>query len=291
MKLMSKCVFWIKLVIPYKYVYFTFIRRGGHRRTNSFHTTKNCIGSFWSKELHLGSDLQKNCIRSLIYCSGPGHRIGTLLYPCVGQNAPKSMRIKGTCQGVICTCQNFFSSLTWLKESLFRVSSRYLQKVITSQGCQWEQCEALRFYQSLFLRYEIEKGTESGLVGPRNQFFRILCSELIFRKLNESKVSNTGSVHHTLPADIQLTGIQLYWVKMSTKDTSFHSFFAFFSLLEKTETLDKKGDQNREEKKVPSGTWGPGYPKVDPFGNIATVRSLFWVSICSSAACFPDSGR
>ena len=29
-------------------------------------------------------------------------------------------------------------------------------------------------------------------------------------------------------------------VKMSTKDTSFHSFFAFFSLLEKTETLDKK---------------------------------------------------
>ena len=27
---------------------------------------------------------------------------------------------------------------------------------------------------------------------------------------------------------------------MSTKDTSFHSFFAFFSLLEKTETLDKK---------------------------------------------------
>ena len=107
LKLMSKCVFWIKLVIPYKYVYFTFIRRGGHRRTNSFHTTKNCIGSFWSKELHLGSDLQKNCIQSLIYCSGPGHRIGTLLYPCVGQNAPKSMRIKGTCQGVICTCQNF----------------------------------------------------------------------------------------------------------------------------------------------------------------------------------------
>ena len=86
------------------------------------------------------------------------------------------------------------------------------------------------------------KGTESGLVGPRNKFFRILCSELIFRKLNQSKVSITESVHHTLPADIQLTGIQLYWVKMSTKDTSVHSFFAFFSLLEKTETLDKKGD-------------------------------------------------
>ena len=47
---------------------------------------------------------------------------------------------EGTCQGVICTCQNFFSSLTWLKESLFRVSSRYLQKEITSQGCQTQQC-------------------------------------------------------------------------------------------------------------------------------------------------------
>ena len=45
-----------------------------------------------------------------------------------------------TCQWVICTCQNFFSSLTWLKESLFRVSSRYLQKEITSQGCQTQQC-------------------------------------------------------------------------------------------------------------------------------------------------------
>ena len=56
---MSKCVFWMKLVIPYKYVYFTFIRRGGHRRANSFHTTKNCIGSFWSKKLHSGPDLQK----------------------------------------------------------------------------------------------------------------------------------------------------------------------------------------------------------------------------------------
>ena len=50
---------------------------------------------------------------------------------------------EGTCQGVICTCQNFFSSLTWLKESLFRVSSRCLQKVITSQGCQTQQCTAV----------------------------------------------------------------------------------------------------------------------------------------------------
>ena len=36
-------------------------------------------------------------------------------------------------------------------------------------------------------------------------------------------------------------------VKMSTKDTSFHSFFAFFSLLEKTETLDKKGDPHTKK--------------------------------------------
>jgi len=34
---------------------------------------------------------------------------------------------------------------------------------------------------------------------------------------------------------------------MSTKDTSFHSFFAFFSLLEKTETLDKKGDPHTKK--------------------------------------------
>ena len=72
---------------------------------------------------------------------------------------------------------------------------------------------------------------------------------------------------------------------MSTKDTSFHSFFAFFSLLEKTETLDKKGDPHT--KKVPVG---PRYPEGDPFGNNASVGSLFWVSICSSAACFPGSG-
>ena len=36
-------------------------------------------------------------------------------------------------------------------------------------------------------------------------------------------------------------------VKISTKDTSFHSFFAFFSLLEKTETLDKKGDPHTKK--------------------------------------------
>ena len=73
---------------------------------------------------------------------------------------------------------------------------------------------------------------------------------------------------------------------MSTKDTSFHSFFAFFSLLEKTETLDKKGDPHT--KKGPPV--GPRYPEGDPFENNAIVGSLFWVSICSSAACFPGSG-
>jgi len=56
--------------------------------------------------------------------------------------------------------------------------------------------------------------------------------------------------------------------------------------LEKTETLDKKGDPHT--KKVPVG---PRYPEGDPFENNASVGSLFWVSICSSAACFPGSGR
>ena len=73
---------------------------------------------------------------------------------------------------------------------------------------------------------------------------------------------------------------------MSTKDTSFHSFFAFFSLLEKTETLDKKGDPHTKK----GSPVGPRYPEGDPFGNNASVGSLFWVSICSSAACFPGSG-
>ena len=71
---------------------------------------------------------------------------------------------------------------------------------------------------------------------------------------------------------------------MSTKDTSFHSFFAFFSLLEKTETLDKKGDPHTRS------PVGPRYPEGDPFGNNASVGSLFWASVCSSAACFPGSG-
>ena len=73
---------------------------------------------------------------------------------------------------------------------------------------------------------------------------------------------------------------------MSTKDTSFHSFFAFFSLLEKTETLDKKGDPHTKKR----SPVGPRYPEGDPFGNNASVGSLFWVSVCSSAACFPGSG-
>ena len=36
---------------------------------------------------------------------------------------------------------------------------------------------------------------------------------------------------------------------------------------------------------------GPRYPEGDPFENNASVGSLSWVSICSSAACFPGSGR
>ena len=67
LKLMFKCVFWIKLVIPYKYVYFTFIRRGGHHRANSFHTTKKlhwiileqktAFGAWFTKKLHLEPNL------------------------------------------------------------------------------------------------------------------------------------------------------------------------------------------------------------------------------------------
>ena len=76
---------------------------------------------------------------------------------------------EGTCQGVICTCQNFFSSFTWLKESLFQVSSRCLQKVITSQGCQTQQwCRPMRAHVKLvilsvpFPEVQNRKGTESG---------------------------------------------------------------------------------------------------------------------------------
>ena len=65
-----------------------------------------------------------------------------------------------------------------------------------------------------------------------------------------------------------------------------YSFFAFFSLLEKTETLDKKRGPTYK-KRFPAG---PRYPEGDPFENNASVGSLFWVSICSSAACFPGSG-
>ena len=80
---MFKCVFWIKLVIPYNYVYF--IRRGGqHRgRANSFHTTKKLHWIILEQKTASGAWFtKKNCIWSLIYCSGPGHSKGTLLYPC-----------------------------------------------------------------------------------------------------------------------------------------------------------------------------------------------------------------
>ena len=53
---------------------------------------KNCIGSFWSKKLHSGPDLQKNCIWSLIYCSDPGHSKRTLLYPCAGRILAKAQK-------------------------------------------------------------------------------------------------------------------------------------------------------------------------------------------------------
>ena len=51
----------------------------------------NCIGSFWSKKLHSGPDLQKNCIQSLIKCICPGRRIWTLLYPWVSPHPPSPL--------------------------------------------------------------------------------------------------------------------------------------------------------------------------------------------------------
>ena len=58
---------------------------------------------------------------------------------------------------------------------------------------------------------------------------------------------------------------------MSTKDTSFHSFFAFFSLLEKTETLDKKGDPHT--KKGP--LLDPDIQKGTHLGTMQVLEAFF----------------
>ena len=82
----------------------------------------------------------------------------------VGQNAPKSLRAHAR--------ESFaLAKLGWRSHfSECHLARWYLQKVITTQGCQWEQCEALRFYQSLFLRYEIEKGLKAVVWGPEINF-------------------------------------------------------------------------------------------------------------------------
>ena len=72
---------------------------------------------------------------------------------------------------------------------------------------------------------------------------------------------------------------------MSTKDTSFHSFLHSLVYWRKRRPWTKKGTHIQKSSPV-----GPRYPEGDPFGNNASVGSLFWVSICSSAACFPGSG-
>ena len=60
----------------------------------------------------------------------------------------------------------------------------------------------------------------------------------------------------------------------------------FFSQMEKTETLDKMGD-DPHIKKVPPRT---NISWMGPVGEQCNW-SLFWVSIRSSAACIPGSGR
>ena len=88
-----------------------------------------------------------------------------------GRNAGSSMKLaaKYSFLKSKSTASIIFSSLTWLKESLFRVSSRCLQKVITSQGCQTQQwCRPMRAHVKLvilsvpFPEVQNRKGTESG---------------------------------------------------------------------------------------------------------------------------------
>ena len=63
----------------------------------------------------------------------------------------------------------------------------------------------------------------------------------------------------------------------------------FFCILQ---SIGENGDlgQKRGPTYKKRSPVGPRYPEGDPFGNNASVGSLFWVSICSSAACFPGSG-
>ena len=70
----------------------------------------------------------------------------------------------------------------------------------------------------------------------------------------------------------------------NTSQTKVNSFLEFF-YWRKRRPWTKKGTHIQKRSPV-----GPRYPEGDPFGNNASVGSLFWVSICSSAACFPGSG-
>ena len=72
---------------------------------------------------------------------------------------------------------------------------------------------------------------------------------------------------------------------MSTKDTSFHSFFAFFSLLEKTETLDKKGDPHTKKgpRRTPISRRGPIWeqckcwkPFLGVYLQLSSMLSRLW---------------
>ena len=63
-------------------------------------------------------------------------------------------------------------------------------------------------------------------------------------------------------------------------------FCILYSIRENGDLGQKRGPTYK--KRFPAG---PRYPEGDPFGNNASVGSLFWMSFCSSAACFPGSGR
>ena len=68
------------------------------------------------------------------------------------------------------------------------------------------------------------------------------------------------------------------------------AFTAFLHSLVKwrKRRLWTKGGTCRSKTRSPEGH---RYPEGDPFGNNTSVGSLFWVSICSSLACFLGSGR
>ena len=75
-------------------------------------------------------------------------------------------------------------------------------------------------------------------------------------------------------------------LRCQQKIQAFTAFLHSLVYWRKRRPWTKKGTHTQKRSLV-----GPRYPEGDSFGNNASVGSLFWVSICSSAACFPGSGR